>query len=699
MHHQLSMMPGAQPMNPMMNFPNMQMSFNQPAPPGHSLYVGNISPSISEEILMQLFSRFGEPSNVRIMKDTFTKKSREFGFVTFFNKEDALKAQKEMNNTIQFGRELRVYVKKNLKSLPKDANVVLRNLNKRISSRELTDHCSSFGEIISCYVKTQMVDNVSESCGYGYVQYNDSAAAKKCIEEMNGKEINGQTVVAEIFVPSSQREKPGLSNLYIKDFPEDWDQTRIEQWLDQEFSAFGKIQSKAVFIDKNHKKFYAFVALDSPEAASKAQQTIHGKQVEEGGTGSAIYVNIAIPKNRRLRQIQSQRAKKKNETNIYLRSIKMEVSEEQLKTVFQKYGEITSTCLKEWEGNVGSGISKKQFAFINYVDPKSAQELMAKYKDDQDIRALIDEGTDSNFLFFAQTKQQRMQFLRMQRQNNMFAQMQKGPGNPYMQMMMRNQMGFPPGGMGAMMGFGGGFGNRPGMNPMMGARNMNRMMNMMGGMNNMNNMRAMPNSQPMFGMMGNQGPMSSMNPMANFQAGPQAAMGIRPNMMNQQMFAPNQDMNMLSAQMSGMNLNAPPPGMGQKDVPFQPNGQMTGPMQTKSREGPETQEEWEKIGKTEDLHSQTGIIRKFKNQFSNLPEEFQLQMLGDLIYSALEDHGLQNEDQKRQITGMINDYEVLNLEEILELLVNPETMKERINEAIELIQQEPDADSEEEVED
>lgn len=354
MHHQFGMMPGTQMgMNPMMNFPHMQMNFNQPANQGVSLYVGNLSPNISEEILMQLFSKFGTPTNVRIMKDSFTKKSREFGFVTFYRKEDAIEAQKMMNNTVHFGRELRVYVKKNVKNLPKDANVVLRNLSKTISSRELTDHCSEFGEIISCFVKTQMVGNVSESCGYGYVQYSEPSSAQKCIAAMNGAEISGQKVVAEIFVPSSQREKPGLCNLYIKDFPEKWDMLTIEDWLVKNFAAFGNIQSKAVFVDKNHKKFYAFVALDSPEAAEKAQQEINGKEVKDGEDSSVIYVNIAIPKSRRMRQ--NQRARKKNETNIYVRSLRLEVTEERLKEVFQKYGEITSTCLKEWEGGVNSG--------------------------------------------------------------------------------------------------------------------------------------------------------------------------------------------------------------------------------------------------------------------------------------------------------------------------------------------------------
>lgn len=353
--HPHPMMPGAPNMNPMMNFQMNQLPFRQPQNPGFSLYVGNINPNIGEEMLMQLFTKFGTPSNVRIMKDSFTKKSREFGFVTFYRKEDAEEAQRQMNNTIQFGREIRVYFKKNVKNLPKDANVVLRNLNKNISSRELTEHCSEFGEIISCYVKTQIVNNVSESCGYGYVQYNDAQSAKKCIESMNGADISGQKVVAEIFVPSSQRDRPGLCNMYIKDFPESWDQAKIETWLEEEFSKFGTIQSKAVFVDKNHQKFYAFVALDTPESATNAQQAVNGQEIKDGEASSVIYVNIAIPKSRRLRQIQSQRAKKKNETNIYVRSLKMEVTEDQLSDVFKKYGEITSTCLKEWEGNAKSG--------------------------------------------------------------------------------------------------------------------------------------------------------------------------------------------------------------------------------------------------------------------------------------------------------------------------------------------------------
>ena len=55
---------------------------------------------------------------------------------------------------------------------------------------------------------------------------------------------------------------------------------------------------------------------------------------------------------------------------------------------------------------------------------------MTSYKEDPEILGLVDESAETNFVFYAQTKHQRMQFLKMQRNNNMYNQFQKMPGNP-----------------------------------------------------------------------------------------------------------------------------------------------------------------------------------------------------------------------------------------------------------------------------
>ena len=71
------------------------------------VYLGNLSISTSEEHLMQLFSQFGEVSRVWI-KDTHRKFT--YGFVTFYNLNDAKKACEVFNNQNLDGLILKVNI-------------------------------------------------------------------------------------------------------------------------------------------------------------------------------------------------------------------------------------------------------------------------------------------------------------------------------------------------------------------------------------------------------------------------------------------------------------------------------------------------------------------------------------------------------------------------------------------------------------
>lgn len=48
---------------------------------GSKLYVGNISYSVREDQLRELFSQHGEVKDVVIIKDSMTERSKGFGFV------------------------------------------------------------------------------------------------------------------------------------------------------------------------------------------------------------------------------------------------------------------------------------------------------------------------------------------------------------------------------------------------------------------------------------------------------------------------------------------------------------------------------------------------------------------------------------------------------------------------------------------
>jgi cold-inducible RNA-binding protein len=70
------------------------------------LYVGNIPYSVSGDQLKEMFSEYGEVTDVFVVKDRNTGRPRGFAFVTFANGEDADKAIAEMNGKDIEGRNI-----------------------------------------------------------------------------------------------------------------------------------------------------------------------------------------------------------------------------------------------------------------------------------------------------------------------------------------------------------------------------------------------------------------------------------------------------------------------------------------------------------------------------------------------------------------------------------------------------------------
>lgn len=76
------------------------MSFN--------IYVGNLSFDASEGELRTLFGEYGEVDTVKIISDQFTGRSRGFGFIEMQNREEGLRAVKELDSRELGGRALKI---------------------------------------------------------------------------------------------------------------------------------------------------------------------------------------------------------------------------------------------------------------------------------------------------------------------------------------------------------------------------------------------------------------------------------------------------------------------------------------------------------------------------------------------------------------------------------------------------------------
>ena len=72
------------------------------------LYIGNLSPSVSEDDLRLLFSRTGTVIEVKLMLDPATNQSRGYAFVTMGTPELAAAALKEYHSCNLGGRHITV---------------------------------------------------------------------------------------------------------------------------------------------------------------------------------------------------------------------------------------------------------------------------------------------------------------------------------------------------------------------------------------------------------------------------------------------------------------------------------------------------------------------------------------------------------------------------------------------------------------
>ena len=82
------------------------------------VYVGNLAFSVKEDDLREKFAAYGELTEVTIIMDRMSGRSKGFGFVTFANDEDAKKAIAELDGKEFQGRNMKVNEAKPMEERP-----------------------------------------------------------------------------------------------------------------------------------------------------------------------------------------------------------------------------------------------------------------------------------------------------------------------------------------------------------------------------------------------------------------------------------------------------------------------------------------------------------------------------------------------------------------------------------------------------
>ena len=73
-----------------------------------NIYVGNLSPTVTDETIREAFESFGQVTSAKVIKDKYTGQSRGFGFVEMVEQIQAQTAIKSLNGKELLGTEISV---------------------------------------------------------------------------------------------------------------------------------------------------------------------------------------------------------------------------------------------------------------------------------------------------------------------------------------------------------------------------------------------------------------------------------------------------------------------------------------------------------------------------------------------------------------------------------------------------------------
>jgi len=316
-----------------------------------SLYVGDLSEDCTEAILWEYFTKVGPVGSIRILRDVVTKKSLGYAYVNYQNYPDADRALNTLNFTEirsdTGNKQCRISWSNRDPAQRRSAvgNVFVKGLPTTYDSRDLNDLFSVHGSITSCKIRPGQ--------GIGCVQYETPEFADEAIAKLDKTRVDGQEISVQKFIKKSDRSDPKqtIKSVYCKHFPKEWtladlNRKMIELGVNQE-----EIQSvwiKEAAADSGNFGIVTFNAHESAQRIIDANAANLHSYVQVGREGEPkknawFKTCLLLRKADRQRELDNENEKRRLNTmarKIYVVNLDLTATEEGVKKFFSEFGEV-----------------------------------------------------------------------------------------------------------------------------------------------------------------------------------------------------------------------------------------------------------------------------------------------------------------------------------------------------------------------
>jgi len=355
-------------------------------------HIGPLDPATTKEELTTLFEKVGKIASV-------TKEpNADHGYVSFEKLDDANKAGKDLTGVDIRGHKITVVLV--------STNLYVKNIDKNATVGDLHNHFNNVQPVLSAELRT---DSQGQSLRYGYVSFDKIQEAEAALEALNGAQLKEEVLEVEFFVPKNKRtDIRAKRNLYVKNLPTGAD-ADIETLVKKTFSEYGEIESLKA-IEKSG-KWAAFICFKSAEEAQKAIDGVNLAQPVLDGA-NPLFVDYHQNKAERVRQFQASNPSTQSLNNLYLKNLKLDITEKELKDAFEAFGKVTSVGIKTWANP--SKTKEAKFGFVAFESQTDAKNAHEKALNTPTVLALY-QSKEAPYINVHQSKEKRQEFINSKR--------------------------------------------------------------------------------------------------------------------------------------------------------------------------------------------------------------------------------------------------------------------------------------------
>jgi len=355
------------------------------------LFISELPENINKSELENFFADYKQDIyNIQIDSNHKRHDNTKRATIIFKEHEKAAEARNNLNMKKLKGKALNImwHETDNSVRYNNKANLFVKGIPANAQPRQIYELFAKYGEIISCKI---CENEDGDFLGYGYINYYNLDSANNAIQNLNNTKFLDSTLEVEHFQRKNERLQAPEENcsLYIKNIPEKY--AKIEE-LKKLFSKFGTIKFSKMFKDDSNRDF-AIIIFSEAGNARKAKEELNDKKLNESDE-LPLYVDLLQKKSERKRILANKITENNNKLNqenkncnLYVKNLPRELTEEKMKEIFSKVGEVKSVKKDKYilqtkeNGKDVEYVESRGFGYVCYTNEEDAKKAIEEFNE------------------------------------------------------------------------------------------------------------------------------------------------------------------------------------------------------------------------------------------------------------------------------------------------------------------------------